>query len=531
MNKIKYLLLSAFLVVFSTSCDDALDIIQDGELDDKATFQTTQDLYKYLQGSVYASISNTNEIMISSVFTDEIGIGPSNGGQEIDFHRFNLNQSNGYVTSLWGTHYSTINRVNRLLEAAEGIVPSADACFSVTVDEDGNDVCHTEVEAYYSILAQARALRAYAYVQLSSYFSTDMSDDNALGVVYIDYVPTIDEKLPRVNNGVIFDLINNDLAFAKDNLGDVVKLFLEEDEVSAYKYVNVNFINALNARFNLYRKNYDLAKHYADLVINTSGLSLTLGVPFSIGSLHSETTTNPYRRIWADLSQGEVLFASARNVGGIGGDVAGNFFFNNTSFEGGAYLDMGRNLYNSLASVNTDIRFHAFVDPTTQLDASYLTSPNYINTDAIIIDKYPGKGTAVLRNDLKLFRLSEMFMIKAEVAAHNGNFNEVSSIIKRITDARNVTSSGPAAPVLSNATAAFGAIMDQKRKEFCFEGHRFLDIKRLGVLANKSVDRNITDDIIKTLPTTISNQDYRFTLPIPQAEVSANNTIIQNPGY
>ncbi len=76
------------------------------------------------------------------------------------------------------------------------------------------------------------------------------------------------------------------------------------------------------------------------------------------------------------------------------------------------------------------------------------------------------------------------------------------------------------------------AILLERRKELAFEGFRYLDIKRIGALANQSIDRNITDDLIKTVPTTISNTDYRFTLPIPQDEISASGSIIvQNPNY
>lgn len=530
MKKIKYLFLSTIVLVLSASCNDALEIIQDGELDDAATFQTTEDLYKYLQGSVYSSVGGSNEIMLSAVFTDETGIGPSNGGQEIDLHRFNLNQSTGYVASLWGNHYTVINRVNRLLRAAEGITPDPNVCIGEIegVDADGNDICIlSERDAYFSIIAQARALRAYSYMQLSVYFSTDMSDEEALGVILIDYVPATDEKLPRVKNKLIFDLIEEDLAFAKDNLGDTAVLFEYQTD---YKMTNANMINAIYARYNLYRKKFDLAKYYANLVINNSGITLAGAVPYSPSTFYTATTTNPYRRIWADLGQGEVIYALSRPSGGNWGNIAGSFFFNTTEVSGGAFLDMGRNLYNSLNSVAGDIRFNAFVDPTSLIDNNYLNNPNYVKDDALIIDKYPGKTGEPLRNDIKIFRLSEMYFILAEVAAHGGQLNEVGANLKVIRDARN-RNGAQAAPTFSNATAAFAAIMDEKRKEFCFEGHRFLDIKRLGVLANKSIDRSPADDIIPTLPLTISNTDYRFTLPIPQAEISANTGIVQNPGY
>jgi hypothetical protein len=30
---------------------------------------------------------------------------------------------------------------------------------------------------------------------------------------------------------------------------------------------------------------------------------------------------------------------------------------------------------------------------------------------------------------------------------------------------------------------------------------------------------------------TLANSDYRFTLPIPQVELNANPSVVQNPGY
>lgn len=57
-------------------------------------------------------------------------------------------------------NYKVINRVNRLLEGAKNITPSN----------------AKEQAQYNAILAQARAIRAYCYVQLEAYFSSDMKD-------------------------------------------------------------------------------------------------------------------------------------------------------------------------------------------------------------------------------------------------------------------------------------------------------------------------------------------------------------------
>lgn len=514
MKKIKSLLIFSILAVSLSSCEDAIDIVQDGELSPEATFKTVSDLQAFLVGDVYTRVDNTNEVGFTSIFTDEVSIGVNNGGQAKQLHRFFLNPSDGYASGIWLQNYALINRVNRLIDASE-----------VITVEPGEEA------QVNSILAQARTLRAYAYLQLESYFSTDMSDDAALGVMLYDYVPALTDREPRVSNGEIFAFIESDLTFASANL-------VNPTGVSAYKFVTTNLINSIYARMYLYRKNYPLARQYAQQVISTSGLVLTPGVPFVASNFYGTASTNPYKRIWADLAQGEIIFGAARPVGGTGGNIASLFYFNTTTATGGAFLEMGRNLYNSLSSslgsapgaVPSDIRRLAFVDPTENPNPNYLTIFDYIQLDVLPIDKYPGITGAVLRNDNKLFRLSEMYFILAECSVVDGDLPGAAAYIKNIRDARSRVGARPL-PVYANATQAWGDILDERRLEFCYEGMRYLDIKRLGVLANKSIDRNITDDDIKTLPTTLPNTDYRFTLPVPQDEISGNPTIVQNPGY
>ena len=45
------------------------------------------------------------------------------------------------------------------------------------------------------VLAEARR-QNFAYLQLETYYSPDMKDDNAIGVMILDRVPNINEKIP-----------------------------------------------------------------------------------------------------------------------------------------------------------------------------------------------------------------------------------------------------------------------------------------------------------------------------------------------
>ncbi|MEL6976448.1 MAG: RagB/SusD family nutrient uptake outer membrane protein, partial [Bacteroidota bacterium] len=86
------------------------------------------------------------------------------------------------------------------------------------------------------------------------------------------------------------------------------------------------------------------------------------------------------------------------------------------------------------------------------------------------------------------------------------------------------------APNFASAEEAFGAILDERRIEFAFEGYRWVDLKRLGERGNRGVERNALDCAVNgacSLPST----DFRFTLPIPLNELNFNPGVQQNPGY
>lgn len=518
MNKIRNFIFGLIAVCMLSSCQDAYEIVQDGELNESVAVTSVADMQTYLNG-IYAGVSTSNEIGFTGIFTDETGTGKGTGQQNFDTHRFQLTSGNGFATAIWFGHYQTINRVNRLLKSVETNVPApTDAA---------------ELTKYNNILAQARTLRAFAHFQLLSYFSPNLKDNNALGVIKMDRVPELDEDLPRNTNGEVFSLIESDLNFAYNNVSG-----------NTYKFVSKNMITALRARMYLYRGNYALAQQYALEVINTSGLTLTPATPIPTGvigstawrnALSATTSTNPLRKMYNDTAQGEIIFALDRPAAGTWENVAGNFITNTTTVSGSPFFEVGRNLFNLYeARKNFDIRKYINVDPTSLENPNYLTDPSYIQTDVLIIDKYPGKTGYPLRNDIKVFRLSEMYLILAECYARSGNFNGASNssaaVVKQIRDARRMVGT-ETLPVYATMQDALRDILVERRMELSFEGHRYLDLKRLGVELGVSIDRSITDDEITSLPVTIPNTDHRFTLPIPTDEVNANGNIQQNPGY
>jgi hypothetical protein len=250
--------------------------------------------------------------------------------------------------------------------------------------------------------------------------------------------------------------------------------------------------------------------------------------------------------MFSDVSQGEIIFGLRRLAGE--GAVAGIYYTNSTRLSGSPYLDMGRNLFNMIndpngdGNVNNDydIRRKTYIDPTSIIAANPETVAIWKTGDVLCIDKYPGRtesGTN-LTNDLKVFRLSEMYFIKAEVLANagniNGDTNSVAAIIKQIRDTRTYNAAGiRPLPVYASATDAWADILKERRIELSFEAHRYIDIKRLGALAGgASIDRFHRDCEDNAVPVcTLDLNDHRWRLPIPIDEIIGNSNIQQNPGY
>ncbi|SHM16049.1 RagB/SusD family nutrient uptake outer membrane protein [Chryseobacterium polytrichastri] len=483
------------------SCQDVLEVEQPGLLDDATLFTSVSNLNDYLIGSVYANMDTNNDIYFSAVFTDEVKPGAGSGGQEYEIHRYFIDPTTSLTTGIWAQHYLVINRVNRLLAGAANVTPA-------TLEEK---------KQYDYVIAQARAIRAFCYLQLETFFAPDMKDPNGLGVLLLKDVPVIDVKLPRSKNQDVYDFINADLDYARSILTSYTTLpfptIPTTQPLNRY-YVNKRFVNAVSARFNLYRGNLPLAKQYAQDVISNSGLSLT--------------AASAYPAIWNDTSEGEILFALNRLATGNGSSIGTRWNTNSSQLTGNPMWALGRNLFNIINTTPGDVRRSVYIDPSSIVDVNYLTSSSPRETDQLVIDKYPGKASAPTRNDLKVFRLSEMYFILAECETAANNFTGAATLIQQVRAKRNTTGAANL-PVYASATAAYADILKERRVDLALEGHRYIDLKRLATVAGVTMDRNQTDDVVTV--TNLPNNSNKYTLPIPVQEVNLNPAVQQNPGY
>lgn len=497
MKLFKNIYILSFLAIFAVACNDAIDIEQPGRLGADQAFATVGDLQLGLLGA-YNSFDHTSEIQFNALFTDELSIGFDNGGQGLGdgTYAFVLNPGSAISSSLWNRYYRALININLLLNAAAEITPEA-----------------ADQAEYNDIVAQARALRAYAHFQMLAYYSPDLTNDAAPGIIAVTDVPSITDELPRNTTGEVFAAILADLNAAEPDL---------IDDANA-TFVSASFVQALKARIALYRKDYTTA----------DGLAAGLLTDFPLAERAA------YVDVFDDADNSEVIFKLERTIGDsfdrqgstgsafAGGWAGASFAFVNGGIDGSPYFEAGRSLFNLYDT--DDIRFDVCFHPTSLINPDYANSADPRNTDVLVVGKYTGSEGQPLMNDLKIFRSSEMQLIRVEAAIASGDLNGAATFMKALRDAR-YTAAQPL-PNYTSQQEAYNDLLNERRKEFAFEGHRWLDLKRVGAAAGQNVVRDPIDCAVNGA-CQLSVTDFRMqALPIPLAELNANGNIEQNAGY
>ena len=248
----------------------------------------------------------------------------------------------------------------------------------------------------------------------------------------------------------------------------------------------VNVI-AYQARVALYKKEYDKAIEYSSAVIS-AGVK-----PLAPAGL--------FPSIWTDDTYDETLFriryATSTAIGGMW-----------TTTGDQSYIAPSDKLTATYS--NSDVRKSTFIGATA--------------TGKPCVKKFYSsiRGGRVV--DMKACRISEMYLIRAEA-----NARKSSPDLTAATADLNELRRNRITPYTNETFTAVGtlidAIMQERFKELCFEGFRFFDLKRNGLPVNRLAS-DASDSWI-SLPA----DNFRFVLPIPNAELLANPNMVQNSGY
>jgi hypothetical protein len=479
--KIKNIFLILLSVTFFISCDDAINIDPKDEITDSNAITTMEQLRLATTG-VYGSIGGQSYIEWSAYFTDECRKAPSNRGSGVQVHTWSVNTATDEPEAYYAGLYGTINSVNTVLSKMDNV----------------SAISEQEKKEKEKIYAELIAIRAIAHFDLLRFFATSYTDPNALAVPIVDKV-VVFEKLSRNTVGQVMAFVKRDMEIAYNTLTEVSN----NDDITR---ITPLAIQALRARIALYSKEYEDAIAFSTEVINAVPLvntRLENNVPII-------DKAQDYIDIWADINDAELVYKLKR----VSGDGSVGQVFQGENRD--VFYNVSYDLFSKFQSNDVRRRPGALIEAGS-------TQSNWK------VGKYSGPDTNYGLVDIKVVRVAEMYLILSEAQAlkTSPDFVAAANAINTLRASRRLTTAALPDLTFADQADAIDKILLERRKELAFEGHRFFDLKRFNLGVNRIKEDVVLNPFAEDLPA----GDYRFTLPIPQNAIFANDRLSQNPTY
>jgi hypothetical protein len=475
MKNIKIAILSA-LVLIGSSCADRLELLPEQSLAGSQAFSSAANAEATLRG-VYSQ-TQLLEVFGSGpqiIFdyqadnTDFVGSFPTLQ----DINNYVTTSPNATIQVYWQVHYRVINAANSVIENVPTIKDPA-----------------LTPEISKRLVAEAKFLRAITHFNLLHMFAQPFQVQNGAtpGVPLLLKSFTGEIEYPsRATVAACYEQIRKDL---NEALTDLPAVSTAASRGRATKGAAAGYLS----RLHLYKGEYQLAADFASQIISaTSAYSLATNYSF-----YGATPTAEHVF---------VIINSATDNGrtGSGGWAS---YHRPASNGGRGDCAMAASLETSFSAEPADKRY---VDLST-----FVTAADGQRKRMTL--KFPD---AANNTDLApLLRTSEMYLTRAEALAElNGINNESLTLVNGIRTRAGL----PAwtSTTFSTKAAFINAILEERRKELCFEGHRRMDLLRRGLP-------------LRTTGPTASLAVYggpKTVLPLPQREIDLNKSLVQNPSY
>ncbi|MFD0941225.1 RagB/SusD family nutrient uptake outer membrane protein [Pedobacter boryungensis] len=486
--KNKYILLMmAVALMVTSSCKKLLETEPKNSISAEVAMKEaagveglTNSLYQTLQGSGYYG---RDFIVVPEVLSDNMRIASTNS------NRF-VQESNNAVAAtinLWQTGYSLINRAN-------GVIKYADIANGLTPLRRKQ----LAGEAYFiRALAYFDLVRTYSYNPKNRVTGRPNSD---LGVpIVLNYVENFPGDITYPSRASIDETFTQ----IKSDLDKAITLL---DNLFAPKRISLSAANALRARVALYNGDWADAATFANTAINGG-----------VGTfVDPSTATTPalksaaYASIFNTPSSAESIFELNYEITeSLGSDGLSSIYTrsNPISTAGAGYGDATPQANLVAAYEAGDVRKDLLFAITKGSEAIFWNQ------------KYPAAKAPQIDN-IKIIRMSEMYLTRAEANFRNGS--AIGATPQADLDKIRLRANLAVTPVTLNA------ILKERRVELAYEGHRWFDLLRLGSDIGKS---NSTLPANATPNSTLLFTDFKVLSRIPLTEVQNNPKIIQNYLY
>ena len=462
------IIILALAIGLFISCDDRLDVVPEDQIASNTVFNSLATINGAVVGIYSKNQSgdlNGMAQLTSDFMSDNVNfVGSFSSLQEID--QFQTLATNTSIDNIWLDGYELIGAANNVIENLPPVT----------------DVTGLDAQNKAVFIAEAKFLRALTYFQLVNLFAQpyQFSQGTNLGVPIV--------QRPFEGGDISeFQLerstVNEVHSFIEQDLQDAIADLPDENGVRATS----GAARALLARLYLYREQWSQAATHADGVIQSGNYTLAANFDF-----YDNNPTSP-----------EHIFVVVNTPSDGPQETAGsdevyvNFY--NPAPGGRGDAPFSQDLLDTFDQEPADRRFTELSQAATDAGGN----------NTFFTTKYPD----VVNNasDGMVLRITEMYLIRAEA-----NLRANSSIGASPLDDINLLRNRAGLTALG--AVDLDAILNERRKELCFEGHRRMDLLRN--------NRNLRPG---GGPESAPGAN-KVIFPIVEDETTNNPNITQNPG-
>lgn len=382
--------------------------------------------------------------------------------------------NSGSSEELWRQSFKAVNNLNLIINNLDGA--------------EGSEAVKQE------ILGEALGLRGMIYFDLARTFAYPWVRAGASSQGLPLKLFSEEIVVERSSLGETYDQILLDLQTAHDLLGE------NTWEQGSTKYLTKTGVKALMARVYLYKQDWDNALKYAKEVITARGESNLMEIDsYAFEDYNSESLFELSITSQNSLGSNGLGAQFDMKSGGQGDIIATETFVNLL----GVYENDPRAV---LLEEDKEGTQQAFVKYTNRSDGGGLSAHN-----------------------IPVLRLSEMYLIVAEAAAHGAGGGESEALNYLNTLIENRTTNFAAHEATETGEALKERIAKERRRELALEGHGVYDYIRRGKDIIRPVDEHVNTGV-DAANLDIQATDNRTICPIPASEIEATG-MEQTEGY
>lgn len=472
-------------------------------------------LNEMLLGEAYIASNDNGQLLgLTLLLDDDVQCSKLPGEVNMSGYSAQVQTNEAFFTwqpDAWTTAYN-LNNGMAAYESIYDHIMGANAALDYIDDVSGT------AEEKSLVKAQALALRAYYYFLLVNLWGEPYNyNPQADGVPLLLSSALATDERPRNSVEEVYNQIVADLLQAE-------QLYLGMSEADQFRRdyrTSLPMVQLLLSRVYLYMENWQQAAEYAQKVISNSNFSLA-----DLNNFTPDRSTPYYCFAQYDCPETIWVFGSIHELTGY------------------ANLQMDYNITDSWGDAveNTLYKFNAsdslvclFGDTDLRLADCLVTQP-YYNADwdtetagylpfakFKITTNWEGQPQLMYNDYFAYsFRLSEAYLNYAEAEAMQGNDSQARQALQTLQRNRYTELPQPSASLISD-------IRTERRKELCFEGQRWFDLRRWGMPQITHDWRTTTDGVTTVTRYVLQKNDPFYTLPIPDYIRLRNRSLTQNP--